>query len=322
MKQFIIKTLKIAFLFYVLFWAIQLVVDQGLRLSKNEKYNEWNKIIKGKINADVVFLGSSRTYKHFNPKVFDKKLKKNTYNLGNNGISLDLQAIRNKAYFSNNTNPKIIIQNVDITCLNKTKELYNKPQYFPYYTLDNYKILSELDANVTLEYFIPIYKYRGFLNVFIDAYNGYLGKEENTNHVYKGFSASGSVWNHKFENEKKKLKGKKFDFSTLNLSGRYKVLENLIENLKQTNAKVFLVWSPEYYERQELNGKTQQKVLNSFKRIAEQKKVVFLDFTKDSLCLSKDYFYDSYHLNGKGANLFSNKVADSIKKYLRDKTPI
>jgi hypothetical protein len=38
-----------------------------------------------------------------------------------------------------------------------------------------------------------------------------------------------------------------------------------------------------------------------------------LDYTKDTLCLNKTYFYNYSHLNRTGAKLFSVKLARDIR---------
>jgi len=79
---------------------------------------------------------------------------------------------------------------------------------------------------------------------------------------------------------------------------------------------VFLIWATEYYERKVLVRDVLFKVKNPYIQAAKKKsKTFFINFTKDSLCLYNKYFYNSYHLNGTGASIFSSKVADSINKY-------
>ena len=313
MNLFLTKLSKFLFFLYIFFWVLQIIVDNGLKRNNSFTYNKINKINSGKINADLVFLGSSRAYKHFNPEIFDERLKLNTYNLGSNGVSFDLQKISNNAYFKNNILPKIIVQNIDITAFTKTDFIFDKKQYFPYYSFNNYKTLSKIDKTVSLEFLIPIYKFRGHLDVFKDAYNGYF-KKYKVDETKKGFGPSNLNWNNKFE-KRKKDKNKYFNFSNINYKERFLVFENLLKDLKETGAIIFLVWSPEYYERQELSKESTNMISKYVSNIASKnKKIFFLNFTKDSLCLKKDFFYDSYHLNNIGVNIFSNKVVDSILK--------
>jgi len=315
MKQFLKKTFKIGLFIYLTLLGIQFVVDCGLKQSKNSLYETWNKIYNEEIDSDIVFFGSSRTLKHYNPSVFDKKMNVKSYNLGNNATAIDIQKIRNNIYFEKYKSTKIIVQNVDISSLFKTKEIVNKEQYFPYYTLQNFKALNNLDSSVCIEYLVPMYKYRGYLKMIDVSLKGYFSKQENNNN-YKGFSVNNSSWDNKFDKLKKSLKGKKIDFSHINFEERFKIFDKMLINLNKHSEVVFLIWAPEYYERQELEGDVLIEVKNHYIEAAKNNpKIFFLDFTKDSLCLDKKYFYNSYHLNGKGASIFSSKVADSINKY-------
>ncbi|PHS08992.1 MAG: hypothetical protein COA88_05670 [Kordia sp.] len=315
MKQFLIKMFHLGLLIYLILWCLQLVIDAGLKLNQNNPFYEWNMIDKGAINAEVVFFGSSRTYKHYNPEIIDKKLHLNSYNLGNDGTAIDIQRIRNKAYFANNKTPQVIVQNVDITSLFPTEKLYKKNQYFPRYTIRNFEILNAVDDAIFIEYIIPMYKYRGYLNVFELTLQGYLStKTENKNH--KGFSVNNSSWDGKFEQQKQQLNGEKLNFSHVNFKERLLVFDEMLANLNAHSNTVLLVWAPEYYERQELEAAVLSNIKNKYSEAADKyKNTYFIDFTKDSLSYHKKYFYNSYHLNGTGAAIFSEKIADTIAKY-------
>ncbi len=315
MKQFLKKIFKIGLFTYLILLGIQFVIDYGLKQSNDSLYETWNKINNKEIDSDIVFFGSSRTLKHYEPSIFESKLNLKTYNLGNDATAIDVQEIRNKLYFEKYRSTKIIIQNVDISSLFKTTEIVNKEQYFPFYTLQNYNVLNSLDSNVYLEYLVPMYKYRGFLKTIDVSLKGYFFKEEKNNN-YKGFSVNNSSWSNKFDKLKKTLKGENIDFSHVNFKERFKVFDTMLDDLNLHSDVVFLIWAPEYYERQELEGSVLLEVKKHYVQAAKKNpKIFFLDFTKDSLCLDKKYFYNSYHLNGTGASIFSSKVADSINKY-------
>ncbi|GHV09600.1 hypothetical protein FACS1894162_0470 [Bacteroidia bacterium] len=47
---------------------------------------------------------------------------------------------------------------------------------------------------------------------------------------------------------------------------------------------------------------------------AEKYDIPFLDYTHDPICYDTTYFYNAMHLNKKGAELFSLKLANDIKE--------
>jgi hypothetical protein len=320
MKSFLLKITKLSILCYVLLWLLQFIVDHGLKSSQDELYYDWNKIYKGRINTDIIFLGSSRTLKHYNPNIFEDKLSMTSYNLGANGAPFDIQTIKRKAYLKNNTKPKLIVLNVDIGSLLKAEELYKKEQYLPYYSFDNFKDLKALDENITLEYMLPMYKYRDNFDLLTLSVLAYFDTKKTEVKTNKGFHGSNQSWNGEFEKRKKDLKGNKFDYSHVDYNNRVTFFKNTVEELDSSETEVLLVWAPEYIERQDLEGEMFIKSKKMFKEVSEKyKRLKFIDFTNDTICKSKIYFYDSYHLNKKGASIFSTQLADSISKYYKNK---
>lgn len=66
------------------------------------------------INADLVFLGSSRCCSHFDPVFFDTTFHLKSANIGVDGHSeLTMTIIRFKNYLSKNKAPKFVIVNFD-----------------------------------------------------------------------------------------------------------------------------------------------------------------------------------------------------------------
>ena len=54
-----------------------------------------------------------------------------------------------------------------------------------------------------------------------------------------------------------------------------------------------------------------------YKNISMKYNIPFLDYSSDTICLSKDYFYNAEHLNLMGTNLFSRKLTSDLKKYIK-----
>jgi hypothetical protein len=319
MKLFLIKIFKLGIIAYILLWLIQFTLDCGLKDSDDDLFYNWNKIYNGEINSDIIFFGSSRTLKHYNPKIFDKKLNVNSYNLGANGAAFDIQNIKYKAYFQNNENTNLVVLNVDIESLKKSVKLYNKAQYLPYFLLDNFNDFDKIDKNIIYEYLLPMYKYRGNYKLFGVSFKGLFGIEQNNLKTVKGFSVSNQSWNDEFKKRLEKLNGEKFNYSNFNLKNRIAFFESLLDGFSLSNKPILLVWAPEYIERQALEGEMLVQAKEEFKHIATKNtNIEFIDFTNDSICYDKYYFYDSYHLNNKGATKFSNMVSDSIVKYFKN----
>jgi hypothetical protein len=84
------------------------------------------------------------------------------------------------------------------------------------------------------------------------------------------------------------------------------ILREFIEKAKINNVKVIMLAMP-VLERDELES------YDIYKRIAKEYDIPFLDFVQTD-SLSSDYFWDSNHLNDKGAKKFSSLLGEEIKR--------
>ena len=76
-----------------------------------------------------------------------------------------------------------------------------------------------------------------------------------------------------------------------------------------------------YYELQQLIPE-KDSVDTILKNLAVQNNVQFWNYSNDTLSYDKKYFYNSMHLNTKGAEIFSKTLAKNIESYLLQNTLI
>ncbi|MDP5102086.1 MAG: hypothetical protein NWQ09_12240, partial [Nonlabens sp.] len=112
--------------------SIGKLVDHGLILLENSRYQEWDNIARGSINAEVVILGSSRGMTSYNPHIIENGLNKDTYNLSYDAGSFSLQSSKFHLYLENNTTPKLIIQNIDLTHFSTNNVLIGENNMLPF----------------------------------------------------------------------------------------------------------------------------------------------------------------------------------------------
>src|SRR4051812_41524192 len=113
MKRALVNGCVFIVVFLSILFALQYIVEKGLRKSHMQYYTSWNEIYDARVNADVVICGDSRAKLTYSPKILDSVLGTNSYNIGINGAMLPLQLARLKIYLQHNKKPKYIIQNVD-----------------------------------------------------------------------------------------------------------------------------------------------------------------------------------------------------------------
>src|ERR1700747_729442 len=133
MKKIILRTLLFCLAPVPLLYLLQHIVDTGLRKSRYYYYSEWNDLFNGKINADLVVMGTSRAWVQVSPGILDSMLHLNSYNLGMDGTAFKIQYERFKMYMQHNKKPKYILQEVGYTStLVKSDQLPVLQQFLPY----------------------------------------------------------------------------------------------------------------------------------------------------------------------------------------------
>jgi hypothetical protein len=306
---------KIFFLFVLLIislYAFAYIVDTGLRKSRNAHFATWNDLYNSKINADLLIMGSSRAEFHISPKIIDSLLVLNSYNLGLSAWHFDMQYARFRIYLQHNHKPKYIIHNVDVYGFSKRADVADYLQFLPY-------INDTILLNVTRKHKgefdiyqqnIPLYKYKNQQKIALEGFLGFVGWSNlyDTTAKYKGYLGNDYTWNKDFESFKKRFpKGAKYRFD----KEVKRQFEEYLAFCQQEKIKVILVYAPEYYEIQPYY-KNKNELINLCQESVEKFGCQFLDYSQNSLCYNRNYFYNSQHLNRKGAELFSLDLGKKI----------
>jgi hypothetical protein len=315
MKKFTLRLLLFCLAPLPVLYLLAYVVDSGLRKSRYTYYSEWNDIFGGKINADVLMVGSSRAWVQFSPKIFDSILHVNSYNIGLDGAVMGLQYDRLKIYLQHNPKPKYIIQEVGfVSTFIAYTELPGTQQFLPY--LNDpviWRLVTEHSKAFSLaDRYFPMFKYN---NEFVLIKEGLLsnfgrGAKEAK---YKGYAGQNVNWDSSFHN-----------FKSANPNGAaYPVDSAMIDSLqnylgfcKANDIKVILVYPPSYIEalQYDTNYKDLLAIYDSF---SKKYQIPFYNFMNDSLCYNSANFYNSQHLNKAASEIFSTKLATQLKDLIK-----
>jgi hypothetical protein len=90
----------------------------------------------------------------------------------------------------------------------------------------------------------------------------------------------------------------------------------LIDLCRQRGIRLILVYSPEYYEMQELTI-NRSEIFSEFEKMSRKYQVPFWDYSRCPLVYERKYFNNSQHMNVDGASAFSENLAERIAGFVR-----
>lgn len=295
----------------VLWVGIHEALLLGLRRIDSGSFGVWNKAMGGRINAQVLICGSSRAREHYDPSIIGPALGKTAFNIGRDGTLPDLQLAFLRAYLRHNRKPELIIQNLDLTSLKRSRGIYTPGQYLPYLgEPDLFQSLSAIDPSIWKSKYIPLYGFNADDMRFtaVQAFFGLLGMPLADNEPL-GFLPMHRRWTHDFDR-----------FKALNPEGTVashdpqaiEVLNQLADLCKADGIKLIFVYSPEYFENYRIIL-NRRAIISEYRDLATRYHVPFLDYSDSPITHDEKYFYNSQHLNAEGARLFSLDLASKLK---------
>ena len=288
------------------------ILTRSLRKSRSAEFSAWNDLEQGNLHSDVLIYGSSRSWRHIDPKILeDSMIGKSVYNLGMDGHNFFMQMLRHEIVLRNNQKPRCILLSLDITTLSKRKDLFDQDQFIPY--LDDPAVLKATKTYIGFnffDYYFPLVKFGGNRWLIGESVKCFLNKNDRSTDRYKGFLAVDSMWSNSFEKFKRLHPHGILEVMD---PGSIKLFDEFLSDSKKRGIKVIMVYTPEFIEGQSYTT-NRAAVFNIYNSFAEKHNVPFLDYSHDSISYNKKNFYDTWHLNKAGSALFSRKLASDLKK--------
>jgi hypothetical protein len=115
-------------------------------------------------------------------------------------------------------------------------------------------------------------------------------------------------------NDLEKAKSQKPNYEVQLNNESIKLFHEFVLKCIAQNIELILVYTPEYIDGQKYVS-NRKKIISIYKQISKENKLLFLDFSGDEICYKKEFFYNSMHLNKKGAEIFSKKLAEQVKTF-------
>lgn len=272
---------------------------------------EWNRVNQGDIDVDLAVFGSSRAMIHINPQILEDSLQLKTHNLGLNGSKFKMQYYRFLKYLENNPHPKVIVWNLDTFSFSHIDEVFQPNQYVPF-MLWNYRLytyLKEYEDSDWKNYVIPFYRYEDqqYWQTEIKKSEKEV-VDKNGDFRKKGFKSYNRKWNVNWATLK--AKDAEFDHDV------YPLIEELIKRCQQENIQLIFTIAPEFYKGQDymLN---RHEIVERYKTTLSKYNLPLLDFSEDLISYQQKWFYNITHLNDKGADEFTRRLAHQLKPIIK-----
>lgn len=297
MKRFLIRV--------ALFATIMIAVDTGVgavlkALTKSAIGGDTarNEYIANEVDADILIFGSSRAIHHYDPKIFEEILGMSCYNCGQDGMGIVLNYPR-YTMIAERYRPKIIIYEVLGFDISEGDNHAYLTWLRPYYDKTIVaEVFADIDETERWKMKSKMYAYNGKALQIIGDNIVTIREEEN------GYRPLYGVMDYE---PKQDVSNRKPVYDTLKIQ----YLEKLIVDCKKNGTKLIFAESPFYKGTENI-----EEVYAPLVKLCKKYDVAFLNYYNDpEISIEKEYFEDSYHLNHRGAEEYSRKIATEVKKY-------
>ena len=312
MKRFLIRFVIFAIIVYGFAWGLDFVISKGLLKMEDYRFMSWNEMMHGEIDADVIIMGNSRGFSHFEPWTIDSVCGTRTYCLGLGGYAITVETLKYYCYQLYNKKPKYIIQNVDYFTMRNDFAPHNheSEQFLPLiYDRRMHQQLLNVGYS-KLDVYLPLYRYFGYQMVIKNGLLECFGAKHYVNNPSrKGHHYEKGLWNGRELDAMEKID------ATMD-SSAIKHFEEYMNNCYDEGIKIILVNSPIYAGA---TKKTQGlDLVNSyFDSIARKYNTVYLNYTENyQICEDTANFCVSVHMNPEATHRFSIDFANEFKKII------
>lgn len=301
MKRAIRKVL----LFFILFSLVDFLSKPlFMSLLANAKPSAMKNMydISVNCNKDIIVLGSSRAMHHYDSRIIEDSLHMSCLNCGamSNGIVLMYGRYK---LLTRHHNPKIIIYDVhppfDLTVGDNSKYI---PTLRPFADDENIKnLFDKIDKKENWKVHSNLYRFNSLLPELLAV------NVRGDNCLFNGYAPLFNTKEFAPPVRQKSFKSgeqKRIVYDSLKIS----LFRDIIMDCKKRNIKLIFAISPSY------KLYLSRQAIPLFRLCKDNNIPVFCYEEKDFPVNEKKYYYDSYHLNDVGAQLFTKKFVSDLKK--------
>lgn len=285
--------------------------NKGLRQSHVDFYGKMNAAFDSTKQTNALLVGSSRVLFHLDPKIIDSVTGLNSYNLGLNAASIKTCFNIISGAIKSQKQLKVVVLNIDYNIFSIKQDPYKDAYYYPFENEGLYVKMTD-SGSVSLIHKIKILDVSLYDDyVKYAAIDGLL-RPKRVLQYYKGYVPHLEL--NDFKNKLNSATGKN---EIIYSAEAFEVFKQCIAICKQHTVKLIMVMAPYFKDQSpEKYFTNAAEFINTIKQTAKQNDIPFYNYTNMSVAGKQEYFYNVNHLNIRGATLYTQAVADSLKKYL------
>ena len=302
MKKFLITLVA----FLVLFLAFdRCFLFFVCRAPSKEVARRLHSILDGKINKDIIILGSSKGARDIIASQLEKETKHSAYNLSYPGSDVEWHEFILRALLKFNKKPKLVILTVDnpIELLPDSLLTFRLDRLYPLVKYDyvNQELINRNEKNAILSRLFVLHRIsKGIFDLRQKKFTA-MDTLLADGSMPISFQKENEHWDEKVDN----TSYPKQKESLVKL--RY--LKKIIATCKHNNIKLLLVSPPML---RGVNPMFKKRMLEIAGNDAS-----FYEFdTQNPLYKDKSYFFDLNHLKKNGATVFTSEIANYLKTNL------
>ncbi|MDQ7063818.1 MAG: hypothetical protein Q9P90_06185 [candidate division KSB1 bacterium] len=271
----------------------------GFTLPRIREAETWGEV-------DILFLGSSHTYRSFDPRIF-AEYGYRSFNLGTTGQTPINSYYVLKRYFPK-LRPRLVILDI-------YRNLYDRDGLESFYDLSKNAPFSWEMVAMALALRTP-HALNAALDNFFLTQTGRLERAQQQPFEDEVYVPGGYVETHKVYTKSPNPKPRRIELQEFQLD----YLRRIIDYVYARGSRIVLVSQPEPLEilRAVVNY---DEIAATFAALAEEKGVRYFDFNFKLPVQTHVHFSDADHLNPAGVRLYNTALIDTLQKHHLLPTP-
>ncbi|WP_405576057.1 hypothetical protein [Winogradskyella sp. Asnod2-B02-A] len=312
MKLFLYKSVALFIVVTILFKLLDVLAVSGLSNLKDDDYKDLDLLYNNKIDDELLILGSSRAWNHFDIKVIEEQMGIKSRVIGLSGADFNMQRALWEQALNSENNVKYIVHVVGALEFSKREDgIFKKYKFFPYFNSQYvYSNLSNIQPDLWKDKYVPLYKFHGNYKYFLKGIKSKF--KPNTSSLYtkyKGYRGFEDVWDGEIKVDSKVISQNDISLAT----------SFLREEAQLANEKgkvLIIVYAPEFSQTNAI-FKGKQTILNKLESVASANdNVYFFNYNEWEGNRDVKLFHNATHLNAVGAKLFSQSFVKDLTEVL------